>query len=102
MTSGVTASASITGDAPNQTLNLVLPKGDKGDTGADGATGATGPANTLTIGNVSSGDTAQATITGTSPSQVLNLVLPKGDTGQAGAAGASAYQVWINDGNVGT
>lgn len=42
MTSGDTASATITGDAPNQTLNLVLPKGDKGDTGADGAQGADG------------------------------------------------------------
>jgi hypothetical protein len=34
--SGTTASASITGTAPNQKLNLVLPKGDKGeDGGAD-------------------------------------------------------------------
>lgn len=30
VTSGVTASAEITGTAPNQTLNLVLPKGDTG------------------------------------------------------------------------
>jgi hypothetical protein len=80
----------------------VLPKGDKGDTGADGAPGAAGPANTLTIGTVSSGDTASANITGTSPSQVLNLVLPKGDKGQPGAAGASAYQIWISNGNEGT
>lgn len=33
---GETASATITGTAPNQFLNLVLPKGDKGDTGAGG------------------------------------------------------------------
>lgn len=32
----------------------------------------------LTIGTVSSGDTAAATITGTAPNQTLNLVLPKG------------------------
>ena len=102
MASGGAASATITGDAPNQTLNLVLPKGDKGDTGAAGATGAPGPANTLTVGTVSSGDTASANITGTSPSQVLNLVLPKGDTGQPGTAGASAYQIWISNGNAGT
>lgn len=54
-------------------------KGDKGDTGATGsagATGATGPANTLTIGTVTSGETASASLTGTSPDQVLNLVLP--------------------------
>lgn len=45
MTPGDTAQATISGDAPNQTLNLVLPKGDKGDkgdTGADGAQGADG------------------------------------------------------------
>lgn len=33
---GATASATITGTSPNQTLNLVLPKGDKGDTGNTG------------------------------------------------------------------
>lgn len=33
VTSGTTASATITGTSPNQTLNLVLPKGDKGDPG---------------------------------------------------------------------
>ena len=31
VTSGSEAGATITGTAPNQTLNLVLPKGDKGD-----------------------------------------------------------------------
>ena len=56
--------------------------------GADGAQGAPGPANTLTIGTVSSGDTAQANITGDAPNQTLNLVLPKGDKGDAGEAGA--------------
>lgn len=34
--SGEAASAVITGDAPSQTLNLVLPKGDKGDKGDRG------------------------------------------------------------------
>ncbi len=37
------ASATITGEAPNQVLNLVLEKGDKGETGEKGATGDTGP-----------------------------------------------------------
>lgn len=60
------------------------PKGDKGDTGD---TGAAGPPNALAIGTVSSGETPSATITGTAPSQVLNLVLPKGDTGNPGADG---------------
>ena len=42
VTKGTEAAATITGTAPNQTLNLVLPKGDKGDKGATGETGATG------------------------------------------------------------
>lgn len=39
---GDNAEATITGDAPNQTLNLTLPKGDKGDTGAAGQDGTNG------------------------------------------------------------
>lgn len=133
--SGTQATASITGDAPNQTLNLGIPKGDQGkgfnvdqsgllsqkstydnsakgfvylatdtgdiyikqsDTSGDwsqaiafrGPKGDTGASNVLTIGTVEKGDTASATITGTSPSQILNLVLPKGDKGQPGDKGA--------------
>ena len=88
-------------------MNLVLPQGPqgvqgpqgetgpKGDTGAQGPQGVqgpkgdTGPANVLTIGTVGSGSTASATITGTSPSQVLNLVLPKGDKGDPGSGGGT-------------
>lgn len=44
-----------------------------------GPAGPPGPANSLSIGTVVSGTTASATITGTAPSQTLNLVLPKGD-----------------------
>lgn len=84
---GNDAEATITGDAPNQTLNLVLPKGDKGEKGDTGNTGATGPSNVLSIGIVTKGENASATITGTSPNQFLNLVLPKGDKGDTGEAG---------------
>ncbi len=80
VTSDASPSATITGTSPNQTLNLVLPKGDKGDTGN------TGPANTLTIGTVTTG-AASATITGTAPSQVLNLVIPQGIQGLQGPQG---------------
>jgi len=38
---GELAAATITGAAPTQTLNLVLPKGDKGDTGLQGPAGPT-------------------------------------------------------------
>ena len=67
--------------------------GPQGETGATGATGATGPqgpagpANVLTIGSVTSGKVASATITGEAPNQVLNLVLEKGDKGDTGETG---------------
>lgn len=80
VTSAASPSATITGASPSQTLNLILPKGDKGDTGN------TGPANTLTIGTVTTG-AADATITGTAPAQVLNLVLPQGIQGLQGIQG---------------
>lgn len=59
----------------------------KGIQGVQGEKGNTGASNVLTIGSVTSGTTASATITGTSPSQTLNLVLPKGDTGEKGDKG---------------
>lgn len=42
VTKGTEAAATITGAAPNQTLNLVLPKGDPGGVGPAGPTGETG------------------------------------------------------------
>lgn len=42
VTSGKVASATITGEAPNQVLNLVLEKGDKGETGDTGPQGEPG------------------------------------------------------------
>ena len=61
--------------------------GPVGAAGTTGSTGAAGPANTLTIGTVTGGSSAAATLTGTAPAQVLSLVLPRGDTGAAGVAG---------------
>lgn len=80
------SSATATYDKSTGTLALGIPQGNKGDTGA---TGATGPANVLTIGSVTSGKVASATITGEAPNQVLNLVLEKGDKGEAGEKGAT-------------
>ena len=77
-------SATATYDKSTGTLALGIPQGSKGDTGA---TGATGPANVLTIGSVTSGKVASATITGEAPNQVLNLVLEKGDKGATGDKG---------------
>lgn len=78
------SSATATYDKSTGTLELGIPQGSKGDIGA---TGATGPANVLTIGSVTSGKVASATITGTAPNQVLNLVLEKGDKGETGDIG---------------
>jgi hypothetical protein len=58
-----------------------------GVAGKDGKDGEAGPANTLSIGTVTKGDQAGATITGESPNQTLNLVLPKGDKGEKGDKG---------------
>jgi hypothetical protein len=96
VTSGAVADAAIVGDSPNQVLNLVLPQGPQGERGPQGSQGEQGqigpqgnpgPANTLSIGTVEAGSTASATIEGESPTQTLNLVLPKGDKGDTGATG---------------
>lgn len=125
---GAEAEATITGDAPAQVLNLVLPRGEqgpqgiqgtkgdpgdlgpqgpqgdpgpqgeqgpKGDTGPEGPQGETGPANVLTIGTVEAsepGSNPSANITGTSPAQVLNLVLPRGEQGPSGEQGQQGEQ----------
>ncbi len=86
VTSGDNPQAQITGESPNQILNLVLPKGDPGQDGAPG------PPNTLTIGTVQSGTTAQAAITGQAPNQQLNLVLPQGPQGEQGIPGEQGPQ----------
>ena len=83
------SSATATYDKSTGTLALGIPQGSKGDTGA---TGATGPANVLTIGSVTSGKVASATITGEAPNQVLNLVLEKGDKGDTGPEGPRGMQ----------
>ena len=68
-------------------LNLVLPKGDTGSIGPKGEQGDKGDPNVLSIGTVTSGEEASVTITGDSPTQVLNFVLPKGDKGEQGIQG---------------
>ena len=83
------SSATATYEKSTGTLALGIPQGSKGDTGA---TGATGPANVLTIGSVTSGKVASATITGEAPNQVLNLVLEKGDKGEQGKQGIQGEQ----------
>lgn len=87
--------------------SLVGPKGDPGDDST-----VPGPPNVLTIGDVATGaagSEAAATITGTSPSQVLGLTIPRGDKGDQGDAstvpgptGKTAYQYAVDAGFAGT
>ena len=66
--------ATATYNEATGTLSLGIPQGEQGNIG---------PANTLTIGAVTSGAEASATITGDAPNQVLNLVLQQGEQGDA-------------------
>lgn len=85
------------GDVTAWLASLKGEKGDPGEPGEPGQPGADstvpgppgdpGPANSLAIGTVTTG-TASASITGTAPDQVLNLVLPPGTPGATGAPGA--------------
>lgn len=71
------------------------PRGIQGVQGPDGPTGPAGPTNSLSIGTVGSG-TAAATITGTAPSQTLNLTLPVGPQGPQGLIGPKGDTGSIN------
>lgn len=91
---GVKGDTGLTGDQGIQGVQGL--KGDTGDTGTQGIqgvqgvkgdTGDIGPANTLTVGTVSSGGSPSANITGTSPNQILNLVLQQGPQGIQGIQG---------------
>jgi hypothetical protein len=81
---GATGATGATGPQGKQGI-----QGETGATGATGPQGPAGPANVLTIGSVTSGKVASATITGEAPNQVLNLVLEKGDKGETGEKGAT-------------
>ena len=90
---GDEADATITGDAPNQTLNLTLPKGEDGTDGVDGVDGADGFSPIITTSK--SGKTTTITITdaqGTSTATILD-----GTDGQgSGDMLTSVYDVNVN------
>lgn len=69
-----TATVTNVGTAYAAKFNFSLPRG---------STGLTGPANSLSIGTVSTGTTAAVSISGSAPSQSLSFVLQPGPTGPA-------------------
>lgn len=85
------------GAAGGWSAGIPFGKGDKGDKGERGEQGIQGlpgkdstipgPANSLTIGTVTTGPISAATITGQSPNQVLNLTLQPGPKGEQGIQG---------------
>lgn len=75
------ASVTNVGTSSAAILNLTLPRG------IDGVLGGPGPSTEIRIGTVASGATADATMSGSSPLQYLNLVLPQGPAGPVGPAG---------------
>ncbi len=77
-----------TTNATNAT-NTLLQKASNGE-----FKGEKGDANVLSIGTITSAVTPNATITGTSPNQILNLTLPKGDKGDKGDKGEKG-SVWL-------
>lgn len=105
LAAGTSATASISGTAPNQTLSLGIPRGSNGTAGTNGTNGVNGPANSLAIGSVtglSAGATPTATITGTAPSQTLNLGIPAGMAGTNGTNGSNGPANTLSIGTVTT
>ena len=82
-TAGSTASATITGDAPAQTISFVIPRGDVGATGATGSVGPAGPKG-------DTGDTGPAGATG--PAGEAGPQGIQGIQGEVGPAGSQGIQ----------
>lgn len=77
--------ADVVGDKISENITIVDNKWVVGGVGT--GVSAIGPANTLTIGTVTNGTTANASIVGEAPNQTLNLTLPKGAKGDKGDEG---------------
>ena len=94
VTKGTEAAATITGAAPNQTLNLVLPKGDTGGVGPTGPTGDPGNGIAFILlksGNHAPGTTDTYEITFTDGTTFDFLVYNGADGAGSGDMKASVY-----------
>ncbi len=80
----------------NTNIVAVGPKGDKGDKGEKGDKGLQGLQGIQGVQGPKGdkGDTGEQGIQG--------LQGIKGDTGEQGEQGLNAYQIWLNNGNIGT
>ena len=106
---GTKVEANPTGEATDTLGKLKIggtiytaPQGPQGEPGEDGQDGQPGPANTLTIGTVTDGEQAAASITGEAPNQQLNLVLPKGEQGDPGQNAVNPFKGWFTTDNIPT
>lgn len=79
VTTGTNPSAEITGDSPNQVLNLVLPRGNAGATGPAGQDGITPTVSVGTTSTLPAGSPATVTQDGTATNVILNFGIPQGD-----------------------
>ena len=85
---------------PKGDIGPAGPKGEQGPQGPAGATGPAGPPNVLTIGTVETGapgTAAAASITGDSPSQVLNLTIPRGADGASSGTSVSVVDIPVSE-----
>ena len=104
LAAGSAATATITGLAPSQTLNLGIPTGPQGTQGSAGPTGPQGDvgpqgpqgsAATVTVGTTSQvayGGTAVVTNSGTSGAAILDFILVEGPQGPQGTQGSTGPQ----------
>lgn len=68
------------------------PQGPKGEQGIQGETGPAGAAATVSVGEVTSGDTAKVTNSGNANAAVFDFVLPRGPQGPQGIQGPAGPQ----------
>lgn len=77
---------------PSLTFQVNAPRVRHGVWVKEGAPGPPGPSTDLTIGTVTQGGTAAATVNGESPNQTLDLTLPEGPQGDTGPQGPEGPQ----------